>query len=158
MDELDKLIIAELIDDARKPFREIAEKTGFSIPTIIKRFNELKKKGTIQFCCIQLDITKLGYQGTAHLLITSTGECPINEVMEQIKEITGIVIASSAFGDFEAYAVLIFRDIQELYEKVIQIRNLVSIHTVELSIAFPGLRYFPPIRNPFKDNITKTFL
>lgn len=151
MDELDKLIVLELIDDCRKPFRKIAEKAGVSTPTIIKRYNEMKKKGMIQLCCIQVDMRKLGYKGTAHLLITSSGEITLNEVMEQVKEITGVVIASSAFGDFEGYAVLAFRDTQDLYEKVLQIKSLPNIHKVELSIAVPGLRNFPPKRYPFKD-------
>jgi DNA-binding Lrp family transcriptional regulator len=161
MDELDKLVISELIDDCRKPFRKIAEKAGVSTPTIIKRYNELKKKGIIQLCCIQVDWTKLGYEGAAHLLITSSGGITVNEVMERVKEITGVIIASTAIGDFEGYAVLAFRDIKNLYDKVLQIKSLHNIHKVELSIAVPGMRYFPPKRNPFKDtnssNLTSKF-
>ncbi|PVX26456.1 MAG: hypothetical protein CW691_01435 [Candidatus Bathyarchaeum sp.] len=153
MDKLDNLIILELLDDCRKPFRKIAQKAGVSTPTIIKRYNELKKEGVIQLCCIQVDVTKLGYKGTAHLLITNSGKITVNEVIKQIKEISGIVIASSAFGDFEGYAVLAFRDLQDLHDKVLQIKSLPNIHKVELSIAVPGIRYFPPKRNPFKDNI-----
>lgn len=151
MDELDNLIILELIDDCRKPLRKIAQKAGVSTPTIIKRYNKLKKQGVIQLCCIQVDITKLGYKGTANLLITSSGKITVNEVIEQVKETSGVVIASSAFGDFEGYAVLAFRDLQDLHDKILQIKSLPGIHKVELSIGVPGMRYFPPKRNPFKD-------
>ena len=149
MDDLDELIIAELIDDGRKPFRQIAEKIGVSTPTVIKRYNELKRKEIIQCSCIQLDLVKLGYKGTAHLLITSSGASKLSEVMEQIQEINGIIIASRAMGDFEGYAVLAFRDIEDLYDKVLQIKNLPNVYGIEMSIGVPGLRYFPPKRNPF---------
>lgn len=158
MDELDKLIILELMDDCRKPFRKIAERLGVTTPTIIKKYNKLKKKGIIQLCCIQIDWTKLGYKGQAHLLITSSGEITVSELMEQVREIPGVVIASRAFGDFEGYAVLVFRDINELFDKVLKIKNLPNIHKVELSIAVPGMRYFPPKRKPFKDTKEETAL
>ncbi len=149
MDDLDKLIITELIDDCRKPFKKIAEKIGVSTPTVINRYNKLKREDTIQCCCIQVDLVKLGYKGTAHLLITSSGARKLSEVMEQIQEINGIIIASRAMGDFEGYAVLAFKDVEDLYDKVLQIKNLPNIYGVEMSIGVPGLRYFPPKRNPF---------
>ncbi len=158
MDDLDKLIISELIDDCRKPFRKIAEKSGVSTPTIIKRYKQLKEKGIIQLCCIQVDWTKLGYEGSAHLLITGSGGITVDEVMDRVKQITGVIIASRAVGDFEGYAVIAFRDIMEVYDKVLQIKSLPNIKQVELSIAIPGMRYFPAKRNPFKDNTYKISL
>lgn len=150
MDKIDLEIIKELSDDARKPFRKIAKKIGISTQTVIKRYNEMKAKGTIQLCTIKIDLTKIGYKGTAHLLITSSLETSLSETIEELKSIQNIIIASKAFGDFEGYAILAFKDIEDLYEKVLQIKKLPCISNVEVSFAIPGMQHFPQSSHPFQ--------
>jgi Lrp/AsnC family transcriptional regulator for asnA, asnC and gidA len=152
MDEIDMKIISELMDDARIPFKKIAEKLGVSTPTISKRYSELKKQGIIKSCSIKLDLSKLGYKGTAHLLFTSIGTNTCQEGFELIQELNktpDIIIASSSIGDYEAYAVLAFKNIEDLYSKLLEIKSLCSSTEVELSIGMPGIDKFPPNRNPF---------
>ena len=153
MDSIDRQIILELIDDARKPFRKIANKVGVTTPTVIKRYNELKRKGVIERCSIQVNLKKLGYNGTAHLLITfSVGSSGLKgyEAMEEVQKISDIIIASRAIGDFEGYAVLAFKDIEHLYEKVFEIKKLPFVSKLEISWGIPGMKIFPSSRNPFK--------
>jgi Lrp/AsnC family transcriptional regulator for asnA, asnC and gidA len=144
MDKIDFQIINELLEDARKPFIKIAKKIGVSIQTVIKRYNEMKAKGIIQLCAISINLKKIGYEGTAHLLITHSPGSRLSETMEQLENVQNIIVASKAIGDFEGYAVLVFKDIKDLYEKVLQIRKLPSISTVEVSFAILGMQYFPP--------------
>lgn len=144
MDKIDEQIVTEIINDGRQPFRKIAEKIGISTPTAIKRYQELKKRGVIQRCVIQVDLLKLGYQGTAHLFITSSGGKNLSEALETIQKINGIIIAAKAVGDFDGYAVLAIRNIQDLYNKILQIKSLPSVSTLEFSIGIPGFQYFPP--------------
>jgi Lrp/AsnC family transcriptional regulator for asnA, asnC and gidA len=151
MDKIDLQIIKELSEDARKPFIKIAKKIGVSTQTVIKRYNEMKAKGIIQLCAITIDLKKIGYKGAAHLLITHSPESRLSETMEQLKNIQNVVIASKAIGDFEGYAILVFKDVEDLYEKVLQIKGLSSISTVEVSFAIPGMQYFPPKVKPIPD-------
>jgi Lrp/AsnC family transcriptional regulator for asnA, asnC and gidA len=152
MDEIDRKIISELMDDARKPFRKIAKKIGVSTPTVTKRYRELKKRGIIQRCSIQIDLAKIGYKGTAHLLITTSGGngCPRgSEAMVQLQKFSDVIIASKAMGDFEGYAVLVFKDIEDLYEKLLKIKSLSCVSKLEISLGIPGMQIFPLKRNPF---------
>jgi Lrp/AsnC family transcriptional regulator for asnA, asnC and gidA len=154
VDETDLQILRELNIDVRKPFRKIAKKIGVSTQTVIKRFNEMKEMGTIESCSITININKIGYEGTAHLLITAT-KGHLSDALEQLKKIKNIIIASKAIGDFEAYAVLLFRNITELYTKVIQMRTIPYISDVEVSIAVPGMKDFPPKINTLPELRTK---
>lgn len=152
MDEIDMKIISELMDDARIPFKKIAEKLGVSTPTISKRYSELKKQGIIKSCSIKLDLSKLGYKGTAHLLFSSvsTNKCQEGfDLIQQLNKTSDIIIASSAIGDYEAYAVLAFKSIEDLYNKLLEIKSLCINVDIELSIGMPGIVKFPPNRNPF---------
>ena len=60
------------------------------------------------------------------------------------KKIQNIVIATKAIGDFEGYAVLAFKDIKDLYERVLQIKKLPGIAKIEISFTIPGLNYLLP--------------
>jgi len=144
MDEIDLQIIKELSENARKPFSKIAKKVGVSTQTVIKRYNEMKAKGIIQTCAIKINLQKLGYEGTAHLLLTHSAGSSLSVMMEQLNKFQNVIIASKAMGDFEGYAILVFKDIKDLYEKVLQMKKLPSISTVEVSFAVPGMQYFPP--------------
>jgi len=144
MDKIDLQIIKELSEDARKPFRKIAKKIGISTQTVIKRYNEMKAKGIIQLCAITINIKKIGYIGTAILLLRQSFGSNLSETIEEIKKIQNIIIVSKAMGNFGGYAVLVFKDIKELYEQVLQIKRLPNISNVEVAFAVPGIQYFPP--------------
>jgi len=146
MDKIDLQIITELMEDARKPFRQIAKKIGVSTQTVIKRYNELKAKGTIQFCAISMNLKKIGYGGTAYLLMTSSPGSNLSAAIEELRKTQNIVIATKAIGDFEGYAVLLFRDIKDLYERVQQIKRVPNVNKIEVSFALPGMLNFPPTR------------
>jgi Lrp/AsnC family transcriptional regulator for asnA, asnC and gidA len=143
VDQVDMQIIAELKDDARKPFSKIAEKIGISTQTVIKRYNDMKEKGIIQLCSISINLQKIGYEGSAHLLITGSPGTNLSETMKKLRKTPNIILATKAIGDFEGYAVLIFKDINDLYERITQLKKEMNIENVKLSIAVPGVQYFP---------------
>ena len=147
MDEIDLQILRELDKNARKPFRTIAKEIGVSTQTVINRYNEMKEKGTIKFCAISINLKKIGYNGSAHLLIRSSPECNLSETMEELKKITNILLLSKTIGDFEAYAVLAFKTIKDVYETVVQVKSIPGVGNVEVSISIPGMKNFPHGRN-----------
>lgn len=147
MSTLEIGIISELSEDARKPFRDIAKKLGVSQQTIKAKYEEMKKKGTIKFCSISLDIHKLGYIGSAHLLIKSKGSA--SKVVDSLRSTPNIIIATRTFGEYQAYAVFIFKNISDLYETILELKDLPEVSTVDFGLAVPGMRFFPPNDNIF---------
>ena len=143
VDQIDLQIITELTNDARKPFRQIAEKIGISTQTVIKRYNEMKENGLIQHCSISINLKKIGYSGSAHLLITGARESNLSETMEQLRKTPNIIFATNTIGDFEGYAVLAFKDITDLYERILELKKSLKIENIKVSIALPGVQKFP---------------
>ncbi|MCW4021605.1 MAG: Lrp/AsnC family transcriptional regulator [Candidatus Bathyarchaeota archaeon] len=146
MDKIDLEILKELNEDARKSFREIAKKLGLSNQTVINRYNEMKKKGTIQFCSVAIDLEKIGYTSSVQLLMNSSKGHNLSSVLEKLKKTKNILIVSKTIGDFEGYVILAFKNIQELYELILQIKSHEEIGKIELSFVVPGIRIFPGSR------------
>ena len=147
MDEIDLQILRELDKDARTPFSTIAKKIEVNTQTVINRYNEMKKKGTIQFCAISIDLEEIGYNGSAHLLISSSPESNLSKTMEELKKISNMILVSKMIGDFEAYAVLPFKNVRNIYDTVVQIKMLPGVGNVDVSISIPGMKRFPHGRN-----------
>jgi hypothetical protein len=73
----------------------------------------------------------------------------LSEAIDQLRKTQNIIIATGAIGDFEDYAVLIFKDAKDLYERVHQIKNLLGIEKVEASFTTPVIMSVPPITELF---------
>ncbi|MCW4035389.1 MAG: hypothetical protein NWF03_08510, partial [Candidatus Bathyarchaeota archaeon] len=100
-------------------------------------------KGIIKFCSISVNLEKIGYQGTAHLLLRVSASVNPIDAIDNIKKISNIIIASTAIGDYEGYAVVAFRDTKDLTEKIFEIKKVKGIQKVEFLIAVPGIENFP---------------
>jgi Lrp/AsnC family transcriptional regulator for asnA, asnC and gidA len=144
MDKLDRKIIREIRKNARQPFSRIAKNLGVSTQTIIRRYNEMKTNGTIALSAISINLEKVGYRGTAHILIKSKPDADPSQIVEHLRKIPNIITASRTIGSYDAYAVLAFRDIADLYNNVMKIRELPELVTVNVSFGMPGTKYFPP--------------
>ena len=74
MDAVDVQILTELMADAQTPFSRIAKKIGVSHETVRKRYERMKKEGTIKQCTILVDGHKLGDEGTVFLMLSCARE------------------------------------------------------------------------------------
>lgn len=144
MDSVDQKIINELAEDARKPFRKIAKNLGISNQTVTRRYNKLKAIGTIALVTITVNLAKLGYKGTANLFVTIKPEGDLFKTMEQLRKTQNILLTTRAIGRFEGYAILAFRDVDDLFDKVTKIRMLPDVLTVDINFSVPGIQDFPP--------------
>lgn len=144
MDKLDLQILAELARDARVSFNKIAQKTGFSTQTIIKRYKAMKKKGIIEYCSIKVDLHAIGYRGIACLLLTSKSGTNGKELLKAIMNRKNIIGATRTFGNYDVYAVLAFSDLSKLFSQIMDIKKIPSLEKMEISLTNLGHRYFPP--------------
>jgi DNA-binding Lrp family transcriptional regulator len=110
----------------------------------MRRYNEMKKNGTISLSAITIDLEKVGYAGTAHILIVTKPTSNSAQIVEVLSRTPNIITANRTVGSYDVYAVLAFRDINELYENVMKIKAIPDLLTAEISIALPGIKNFPP--------------
>ncbi|HET6588741.1 MAG TPA: AsnC family transcriptional regulator [Candidatus Nitrosocosmicus sp.] len=60
LDEIDVSIIKSILEDGRKPFRQISRETGITTPTVIARYERLVNIGFIKGVLPVFDFEKLG--------------------------------------------------------------------------------------------------
>ncbi|MCK5261758.1 MAG: Lrp/AsnC family transcriptional regulator [Thermoplasmatales archaeon] len=113
MDQIDVKILRMLQQDARTPFKVIAEQCNVSTDTIKNRFNSLKKKGIIRHSTIVIDPKKIGL-GNIVLFGIRAVERYSDSVINMIKKIPGICVVTRAIGEYDIEAILILKDIEHI--------------------------------------------
>jgi len=86
MDELDLYIIRELTKDAQTPFLRIAKKLGISPETVRTRYAKMKENGAIKCCSISINLSRIGYQGKAFLMITNAPNHDKSKTIDALKK------------------------------------------------------------------------
>jgi DNA-binding Lrp family transcriptional regulator len=64
LDEIDLAILGELIEDARRSYREIAKRLNISVGTVAARVKRMEALGVIKGYSAMVDYEKLGYELT----------------------------------------------------------------------------------------------
>lgn len=86
LNDTDKKILKNLLEDARFSSRQIAKKIGVSVGTVLSRIKKMEEKGLIKGYSAILDQDKLGYQLTVLTEITVSK----GKLLEMEKEIAKI--------------------------------------------------------------------
>jgi hypothetical protein len=61
-----------------------------------------------------------------------------------LRSAKNIIICTSTFGEYQIYAVLVFKEIGELYDTIQQIKTHPEVSAIDFSLAVPGMRFYPP--------------
>ncbi|MFB6266498.1 MAG: AsnC family transcriptional regulator [Halodesulfurarchaeum sp.] len=85
LDETDVEILRLLVEDARRPYREIADEVGLSAPAVSDRVARLKEQGVIRRFTADLDRQQLR-EGTSVLIRLSLAPGAIGDVKERLSE------------------------------------------------------------------------
>jgi Lrp/AsnC family transcriptional regulator, regulator for asnA, asnC and gidA len=133
MDKLDYLILSELLKDAQMPFATIAKKLGTSPYTITKRYEKMKKDGTISREIVSIDLSKFGYQGKTFLMITNKPDTSKQATIEALKKIKGIITMSEILGAFDVVAVIPVSDLNSIKAAVKAVKRIPGVQQVEVA-------------------------
>ena len=131
MDELDYLILSELEKDATLPFVDIAKKVGTSACTVMRRFEKLKRKGTIFGCVCSINLGKIGYEGKTFLLINLTPNSHKSETIEYLRKIENVIIVTEIIGPCDIMAVAPITDLRSIQVLLEEAKKAPNIQKVE---------------------------
>jgi Lrp/AsnC family transcriptional regulator for asnA, asnC and gidA len=149
MDNLDYLILAELLKDARMPFLGVSKKLGVSPYTVKKRYDKLKRNGLILRTSVSIDLATLGYQGKLLLLITNKPEKSKAETIAALEGVSDIIAISEVIGEFDVIAVALITDYDSIRKIVNQVKALPGVQRIQVTYvndtAFPLNRSFGTI-------------
>ena len=151
MDEIDFKIVQELVKDAQISFSKIAKKIGISHETVKKRYEKMKKEGTIESCSIVVDRSKLGYQGTVFLLISNTQSSDKMVTINALRKVPNILMIGNVMGAFDIFASAAVKDLTHLANTVEKIQNLPNVDRLEIAfLTFTYLSFTPIPRTLIK--------
>lgn len=113
MDASDTLIVNELIDNPKKPLREIGKKLRLSFVTVMNRIRRLEKEGVIKHYTTKIDYEKLGY-GTHALVQLRISKGRFGEFSKAIEKEQSIYAVYDVTGDFDSAIIGLFKSTQSM--------------------------------------------
>jgi Lrp/AsnC family transcriptional regulator for asnA, asnC and gidA len=135
MDKVDLQILKELTNDAQLPFSRIAKRIGVATKTVQSRYEKMKKEGVILRSSIVIDLSKLGFQGRAFLMITNTPGQTRKETTNALKRLENVFLITEVIGDYDVLAIAAAKDFKSVVNLVNEIRTLPGVEQVEFTLS-----------------------
>ena len=129
IDGIDKEILRNLMEDARKPILQIANKLGISGAAIHQRLKKLEQAGVISGSKYVVDNKVLGYKTMAFIGIYLEKASNNSEVVKELKKIPEVLECHYTTGNWSILTKIICRDnehLMQLLNQKIQSINGVS--------------------------------
>jgi DNA-binding Lrp family transcriptional regulator len=140
LDETDKKIIKELIENKHITHNDVAKKLGMNQSSISRRIAVLTEQGVIYFRALP-DPIKLGYKGNA-LILMRAELSKVDKICSELASFPEVVLIIKLMNDFEIVFGVQTEDLEKLYNfiktKVANIDGIIKIETSILGV----LRYF----------------
>ncbi len=132
IDTIDELIIAELQQDGRRPYTQLAKRVGLSEAAIRQRVQRLLDTGVMQIVAVT-DPMRLGFHRAAMVGIKVDGD--IRKVAEQLSTFDEVVYVVLTAGTVDLLAEVVVSDDEALLELLNdRIRRIPGVQTTETSI------------------------
>ena len=129
LDGIDKIIIKNLLEDARRPIQALSKASGISGAAVHQRLKKLEKAKVISGSQIILNPKILGFKTVAFIGIYLDKAIRNEEVVKQLKIIPEVVECHYTTGNWSVFAKIVCRDnehLMKLLNKKIQSVNGVS--------------------------------
>ena len=127
VDELDRRILAELSENSRRSYRQMARRLAVATGTVVKRVKRLEAEGVIRKYTVSVDHEKLGYELTVVTeIVVSKGK--LLQMEEEIAKMPMTCAVYDVTGLTDAVIIAKFRGRDELSRFT---KNLLSMPFVE---------------------------
>jgi DNA-binding Lrp family transcriptional regulator len=139
LNETDKKILKNLLDDARFSSRQIAKNVGVSVGTVLSRIKKMEDDGLIKGYSVILDHEKLGYELTVVTEITvSKGR--LTEMENEIAKISNVCVVYDVTGLTDAVIVAKFKNREGLGKFTKQLLALPYIERTNTHVALATVK------------------
>lgn len=129
IDGIDKIILRQLMQDARKPILEIARKVGISGAAIHQRLRKLEKSGLLAGSKFIIDPKVLGYRTMAFIGVYLDRAANNARAVRQLEDIPEVIECHYTTGNWSILIKILCRnneDLMNLLNKKIQAIDGVS--------------------------------
>ena len=114
IDGIDKIILRQLMEDARRPILEIARKVGISGAAIHQRLRKLEKSGLIAGSKFIIDPKVMGFNTTAFIGIYLDRAVSNPAAVKQLKEIPEVIECHYTTGNWSIFIKILCKNNEHL--------------------------------------------
>lgn len=118
-DDLDRRIVAALIDDARATYAEVGAQVGLSAPAVKRRVDRLRASGAITGFAAQVDHSALGWTTEAYVELFCRGRTSPAEIAAAVSKHPEVIDACTITGEADALVHIRAADIRH-FEQVVE--------------------------------------
>jgi Lrp/AsnC family transcriptional regulator for asnA, asnC and gidA len=116
LDNIDLKILEILMQDAKKPYTEVAKKVFVSGGTVHVRMNKMEEAGIVEKTTLKVNYAKLGYDITAFLGIFLEKSALYDKVLAKLKAIPEITNIHYTTGNYSMFCKIHCKDTNHLKE------------------------------------------
>jgi Lrp/AsnC family transcriptional regulator for asnA, asnC and gidA len=137
IDGIDKEILRNLMEDARRPILEIARKVGISGAAIHQRLRKLEASGLIAGSKFIIDPKVLGYKTMAFVGVHLDKAVSNPKAVKQLRDIPEVIECHYTTGNWSIFIKILCRDNEHLM--VVLNKNIQAIEGVSRTETFISL-------------------
>ncbi len=134
IDNIDRNIMAMLLEDARTPYTEIAQKLIISPGTVHVRMKKLEQMGVVTGSELIVNPSKLGFDLTAFIGVFLEKGATYKEVVEELQRIEEILEAYYTTGGYSIFLKIVCANTnhlrQVLNEKIQAVKGIQRTETM----------------------------
>ncbi|MDR1524205.1 MAG: Lrp/AsnC ligand binding domain-containing protein [Tannerella sp.] len=136
LDNLDKKILNLIVDDARKPFLEVARECNVSGAAIHQRIQKLTNAGVIKGSEFILDNEKIGYETCAYMGIYLKDPEQFPDVTTSLMKIPEVVECHYTTGKYDLFIKIYAKNNQHLLSIIHNKLQPLGLSRTETLISF----------------------
>jgi Lrp/AsnC family transcriptional regulator for asnA, asnC and gidA len=141
MDQVDRQIARKLSQNARTPFRRIAQELGISTKNVIHRYKKLRGP-VLTLSTITVDLRKLGYQAFA-FFYAKVSRSKMPEIYSEMIKMPNLVVIIKHIGTYDMHGTVFLHSFEDLFEATESIRRIPGMEHVEIYVT-PVWERWPP--------------
>ncbi len=142
MDDIDKKILKELVENSRMPLSKISLKTGIPDSTISSRIKKLEKNNVIEQYTTIINPEAIGISVTAMVIIQTETENHEN-VEKELPKLDKVSQVYSISGEYDILIKVWARTLDELNDIISEIRTIDGIDELRELIVMERLKEEP---------------
>ena len=135
-DDLDKKILNLIVDDARRPFLEVARECNVSGAAIHQRIQKLTNTGVIKGSEFIIDHQKIGYETCAYMGIFLKNPEQFTVVTEKLMKIPEVVECHYTTGKYDLFIKIYAKNNQHLLSIIHNKLQPLGLSRTETLISF----------------------
>jgi DNA-binding Lrp family transcriptional regulator len=127
MDEIDRLIVALLRENARRSFQDIGSQVHLSAPAVKRRVDRLERDGVLLGYSAVVDPQAYGWHAEAFVDLYCEGRMDAGEIKNAVEREPGVVSAHTVAGEASALLHVMAQDTKGLELALERIRATAGV-------------------------------